>query len=208
MKNQANREIRAQNVDGWCEDIVFIPEDVGGWVWTVNYVPEDEALPDSAGIGKALGPGVAVAIIYAVIAAIIAAAAVVIFAIWTVNHPAYPKLYWGIVPSTGEYALMTREEKVTSEQILHPGWIVDPTTGTALNPNDPNYPDQRDMLYDRTPVDWGQPKTYDTGSWGGIVNMLIIAAVAIGGVVVAVKVLPSLLKRKSSPRPPYPHEGE
>lgn len=196
-----NSEFYLQGIDAFCAEINQISSEIATWVETHVYIAEP---PQQAGQIATVDPFTIAQIIgiikWVIVASVIIGGTIIAvkYALHTFKmEEAYPKLYYVENPETGEGDFYPRETAVTLKEAWYPGMWIDPTTTLMLDPSDPDFEERKKFVILNTPEGWGEPQTYPF-DFANIINTLIIGAVVIGGIVIAVKFLPSFLKRRES----------
>ena len=207
FRAELDAEYYTQGLDVQCAQTGYISSELGSFVEVQNYVRVgDVGEIATLEIGTLAAPALIAAIVMAIktvalkLAILVVALAGALLVYQWLTHTwdmetKWPKNVYVQNPETGEGGWYNQQQGYTLKQAYNPGKWIDPKTDTILDPYDPDFEAHKEFVLKNTPANWGDPQL--DIPWANIINLLIIGAVAIGGVVVAVKVLPSLLAKKT-----------
>lgn len=192
-----NNEFYTQNIDTIAHEAKTYVGAEATFVEVSLYVAESSATAGPE--GRLLV--VSIAILVGILLVAIMAVGLTIYTVGNAFHTwqmekAFPKMFYTMPdPDTGEiYGPWPRETVLTWNASHYPNFWFDPNTTLGFDPSQPDFEDKRDWVLVNTPPGWGEAQEW--GGFGELINWIIFGALALGGIYVAVKLLPGFIKRK------------
>lgn len=189
LRDALNDEYYTQGIDAICNEVKIISHPVATWIQVDNWIPTE------AEATARLLPSIVMAVAAILIVMLAGVAAIMTVGpsihAWIMEQR-YPHFYYTLAdPVTGvKHGPWPREQVYSWDIANYPDLWIDPTTLTAIDPNDPDFEEKRDWIILNTPEGWGEPQNGGI-DFQGMIMWIVLGAVVVGGIFL---LGPSLIK--------------